>query len=70
MKNMLFEEAVDMFIEATKKNDCQMEGVNSYKAFYNVGAIYECCGDIEKALEYYRMCGSYSKALERIELLK
>ena len=70
MKNMLFEEAVDMFIEATKKNDCQMEGVNSYKAFYNVGAIYECCGDIVKALEYYRMCGSYSKALERIELLK
>lgn len=70
MKNMLFEEAVDMFIEATKKNDCQMEGVNSYKAFYNVGAIYECCGDIEKALEYYRMCGSYSKAIERIELLK
>ena len=26
-----------------------MDGVNSYRAFYNVGVIYECLGQVDKA---------------------
>lgn len=71
MNNMFFDKAYDMFLEAAKVKECQMEGVNSYKAYYNAGVIRECLGDIEKAREMYLKCGGcYPKAEERLRLLE
>ena len=70
MKNALFTEAVSMFLNAAKKKECQISGVNSYKAFYNIGVIYECLGYPKEALKYYDMCGNYAKALDRKKELR
>ena len=42
------------------------EGVNSYKAFYNIGIIYECIGKPMQAIHYYKKCNDYSPALDGI----
>lgn len=70
MNNALFERAISEFHHATAIPNYSVEGVNSYKAFYNIGVIYECLGNIPKALKYYKKCGSYSSALHRLDMLK
>lgn len=69
MNNAIFDQAIEKFLKATKYRQCQIEGVNSFMAFYNVGVIYECLGDIENALAYYRKSGGYDKAKARIEII-
>jgi tetratricopeptide (TPR) repeat protein len=44
-----------------------MDGVNSYRAFYNIGVIYECLGKTEEAIKYYEKCGDYRLAKSRLE---
>lgn len=63
MNNALFDEAIAQFLQATKLQNCSVEGINSYLAYYNIGVIYECAGMPEEALEYYKMCGDYELAL-------
>ena len=69
MNNAVFDRAVEEFEKASKFQQCMVEGVNSYKAYYNIGVIYECLGDKENALKYYRRCGNYDKAKLRIKAM-
>lgn len=65
-----FQESIEEFIKATKKKTCKMAGVNGHLAFYNIGVIYDCLGDINNARKYYEMCGAYKLAKERLQILK
>lgn len=67
MNNALFEKAVLEFEKAVKQKICKVKGVNSYTALYNIGVIYECLGDKEKAVTYYNRCGEYKPANERLK---
>ena len=67
MKNAMFDEAVNEFQKAAEYKESRVEGTNSYLAYYNIGVIYECLGNIGKAQEYYKKCNGYSKAEERLK---
>lgn len=67
MNNSRFEEAIHEFLKCTKHTTCKVVGVNSYRAYYNVGVIFECLEEKEMALTYYQMCGDYKKAKEGLE---
>lgn len=69
MNNGLFDEAVLEFTKATTIEEFAVDGVNGYKANYNIGVIYECTGHTDKARAAYRKCGKYEPALKRLELL-
>ena len=62
----MFTEAIREFIKVSKYKECKVLGVNSHLALYNVGVIYECIGDREKAIHFYKQCGSYKPALTRM----
>ena len=66
MNNALFDKAIEEFLKATAIPSYSVDGVNSYKAFYNVGVIYECMGEKKLAVDYYRKCKDYAPALARI----
>lgn len=70
MNNARFSEAIDEFIKAAKMSIYKMDGVNSYRAYYNIGVIYECLGFTDKAYNYYKRCGKYEPALARIDHLR
>ena len=67
MQNAIFDLAVTCFLQATKITTYEVEGVNSYLAFYNIGVIYECIGDMNSAREYYLKCGFYEPALQGLK---
>lgn len=70
MNNELFEEALDSFQQAVKFDSAKVMGANSFLAYYNMGVICECLGNIGKAKEYYLECSGYEKAkagLQRLE---
>lgn len=67
MNNAMFTEAIGEFLKATKMNEYITEGVNSYRAFYNIGVIYECLGSLDKARMYYKKCGNYEPAENRLK---
>ena len=69
MNNGLFDESVQEFTKATTIEEFAVDGVNSYKAYYNIGVIYECTGHTKEAKEAYRKCGSYEPAVKRLKLL-
>ena len=70
MNNAMFDKGIDEFLKATQYDNCQIEGVNSYKAYYNIGVIYESLGYVDKASEYYKDCGQYDSAVARLAELK
>lgn len=70
MNNGRFEEAVKEFRKAASQKDCRTAGVNSYSAYYNIGVIHECLGNLEEAERYYKKCGNYEPALTRLRLMK
>ncbi len=67
MNNGLLDEAVEQFFKATKMSYAKVQGVNSYRAYYNIGVIYECVGDIEDAKKYYVLAGDFSPAKDRLK---
>lgn len=67
MQNARFQDSVMAFLCATDIKDCNVEGVNSYMAFYNIGVIYECVNDLENAKLYYKKAGNYEPALEGLK---
>ncbi len=67
MRNARFDAAVSEFEKASKQQESRSVGVNSYAANYNIGVIYECLGDLEKAQVYYKKCEEYEPAIERLE---
>lgn len=69
MNNGFFNEAIAEFLKAVKMKDCKVTGVNSFLAFYNIGIIYECLGNLKEAKKYYLECGDYNSALDRLKLL-
>ena len=69
MNNGLFDQSVQEFTKATTIEEFAVDGVNSYKAYYNIGVIYECTEHTEEAREAYRKCGNYEPALKRLKLL-
>lgn len=66
MNNARFTEAIGEFIKASRMKVYKTDGVNSYRAFYNIGVIYECLGVVDKAIKYYKQCGNYKPALKRL----
>lgn len=69
MNNGLFDEAVSEFQKATTMEEFAVDGVNSYKADYNIGVIYECAGYPKEARKAYLRCGNYAAAKERLRQL-
>ena len=69
MNNGLFDESIQEFQKATTIEEFSVDGVNSYKAYYNIGVIYECTGHTMEAKDAYRKCGRYEPALKRLALL-
>lgn len=69
MNNAKFEKAVEQFEIAATFPSCVVEGVNSYRAFYNIGVIRECLGQFPEAVTAYKKCGSYKPALDRLEVI-
>lgn len=68
MNNALFNEAIEEFKKCTTVEQFSTEGINSYRAFYNIGVIYECTGHTEEARKYYQKCGDYAMAKARLLL--
>ena len=69
MNNAAFQAAANEFVKAKNYPTCNLEGVNSFLADYNIGVIFECLGHIEEAIAYYKKCAGYEKAVNRIALL-
>ena len=70
MNNALFDLAIQEFLNATKQSLCKVTGADSYRAYYNIGVIYECTGNIENAIHYYRKCNNFEPALNRLTILE
>lgn len=70
MENAMFSESVEQYLKAATYKDCKSLGANSYMAYYNVGVIYECLGDVQNAIKHYKMCGDYDKAITRLNGIK
>ena len=70
MNNGLFDEAISEFQKATTVEEFSVDGVNSYKAYYNIGVIYECAGFPQEARHAYLKCGNYEAARERLRIIK
>lgn len=69
MNNGLFQEAIREFQKAATMEEFSVEGVNSYKAHFNAGVIYECTGHLKEAKESYLKCGAYEAAAARLRQL-
>lgn len=69
MKTKKWEQAIEEFLKATQITSYSRIGVNSYRAFYNIGTIYENLGDRDKAIEYYKKCGDYENAVRRLKAM-
>lgn len=69
MNNGLFTEAVQEFQKATTMEEFSVDGVNSYKANYNIGVIYECTGHSREARNAYLKCSDYKPAKMRLQQL-
>lgn len=70
MNNEMFDAAVEEFKKAVKMPEGRTQGANSYLAYYNIGVIYECLGDQERAKMYYHKCGGYAPAENRLSNMK
>ncbi len=70
MNNALYEEAILEFQKAVEHKICRTKGVNSYLAYYNIGVIYECLGEMAAAKKWYKQCGAHSPAEERIRRIE
>jgi hypothetical protein len=70
MNNARYEEAVAEFQKAASFSSGSMIGVNSYLAFYNIGVIYECLGQLDEARHSYEKCETYEPARRRLASLR
>ncbi|MFI3177753.1 MAG: glycosyltransferase [Eubacteriales bacterium] len=69
MNNGLFQDAIRQLQRATTCTYYSVEGANSYSAYYNIGVIYECSGQITLARQSYTQAGNYAPALVRLTQL-
>ena len=66
MNNGLLDDAISQFKKAATMGESVVEGINSYRSYYNIGVIYECSGHLDEARKYYRRCGGYEPAKRRL----
>ena len=52
-------------MSSTKKNE-KVHGTSGFRAYYNIGVIYECVGMLQEAREYYEKAGNYEPAKMRL----
>lgn len=69
MNNGLFDKAIEEFKKSTTMKQFSVEGINSYRANYNIGVIYECTGHTDEARKYYKKCGNFEPARARLREL-
>ena len=69
LNNALFDEAIAQFKRATTFKTAEVVGANSFRAWYNIGVIYECAGMKKPAIEYYQKCGDYAPAQKRLTII-
>ena len=70
MNNGEFNQAIKEFYKATTYQYSDTQGINTYKAYYNIGVIYQCLGDKKNAIMYYKKCGDYPKAKKMLDELE
>lgn len=70
MNNGFMCEAIQYFKKCLTYKKCKVDGVNSFRTYYNLGVIYECNGDLQNAKCYYKKCGSFNKADNRLKIIK
>ena len=70
MNNAMFDRAIQEFLKAVTITDYAVDGVNSYKAYYNAGVIFECTENRTAAIDCYKKCGNYEPAFQRILAMK
>lgn len=70
MQNGRFGDAIVQLKKATTLSETNIDGVNSYLAYYNIGVIYECLEEKSQALQYYQKAGDYQPAKEGILRIK
>ena len=70
MNNGMFDKAVEEFKNSTTMEQFSVEGINSYRANYNIGVIYECTGHLDEARKYYKKCGEFEPARARLKEIK
>ena len=51
-------------------NHGKVDGVNGNLAFYNIGVIYECLGQLEDAEKFYLKCEKYKLADDAIRRIR
>lgn len=69
MNNARFTQAIEEFKKATLFKTSVAEGANSYRAFHNIGVIYECLGQTQEAIANYKKAENYPPSLSRLEVL-
>lgn len=70
MNNGMFDKSYNEFIKATKMNNGKVDGVNGNLAFYNIGVIYECLGQLDEAEKFYLKCEKFKLADDGIGRIK
>ncbi|RLM30580.1 tetratricopeptide repeat-containing glycosyltransferase family 2 protein [Brenneria salicis] len=66
MNNGDLQQAVNIFLSCTQLPPGRSDGVNTYKANYNVGVILECSGMLKEAVSFYQKCDNYKPAVDGI----
>ncbi|MDD3415231.1 MAG: glycosyltransferase [Lachnospiraceae bacterium] len=61
-----FQNAIASYKYAIQCSEYSVSGVNSFKAYYNMGVIEECLGNHKNAIMDYRKCGEYPPAQIRL----
>ena len=69
LKARLNDKALIEFLRATTLKKHFDEGTNSYRAYHNIGCIYEAYGQFEEARKYYLKAGDYELSVERMKNL-
>lgn len=68
-KKELYPEALAEFTRATTLTAYSRKGVNSYRAYYNIGCIHDLLGDKEAAIANLKMCGDFEPAKKKLKEL-
>lgn len=66
MNNGDLQQAVNIFLSCTQMPPGRSDGVNNYKANYNIGVILECSGMLKEAIDFYQKCDDFKPALDGI----
>ena len=66
LRARLNDKALMEFLKATTCTRHFDEGTNSFRAFHNIGCIYEAYGQYDEARKYYQKAGDFELSKERL----